>query len=593
MSDRPVAPAPAAVPASLVWLPPLASAVLLYLCFFPVALGGLAWVALLPWLALVRLPGQPRHLYLAAWLGGVAFFLPVLQWARVADPRMYVTWIALSLYCACYFPLALFLLRRIERQTTLPLILAFPVVWVVLEHFRWGFIGSYVSLLSGSHQHDIPGGFSWYLLGHTQHDFLELIQFADTTGVYGVSFLVAAVNALLFEVVVSRPTLRRWLPDDFPPPRRVGLLAQGLLVAALLLGALFYGTMRLREGADLAPGPALAILQTNVDQRLRNLSSLGEDDDRHQAQQAVVRQVDEVSRLAHGRRLDLVLTPETSYPGTWGEFSPGRPTGPSRLFALDRAVEFGTSVLLGLNSYVYEADGKGHGYNSAVLVGPDGAWLGRYDKVHRVPFGEYIPVRNLLPFLNYFAPYDSDYTVAPGRAFTRFALPERAGGHTFGVVICYEDTDAAMARAYVSGADRPVDFLVNISNDGWFDGSSEHDQHLAICRFRAIECRRSLARSVNMGISAVIDSSGRVLAPRERERQDGGVLWEVPAEAGSLPIGRWHEFKKVGGVLLARVPIDGRMSLYARWGDAFAGLCWLTLLGVLLVGQVRPRQEKS
>src|SRR3954469_19816548 len=92
-------PAAAAVARSnpTVWLAPLASAALLYLCYFPVAIGWLAWAALVPWLCLVRLPGRPRRLYLAAWLGGLAFYLPVLQWARVADPRMYATWIALSL----------------------------------------------------------------------------------------------------------------------------------------------------------------------------------------------------------------------------------------------------------------------------------------------------------------------------------------------------------------------------------------------------------------------------------------------------------------------------------------------------------------
>src|SRR5262249_17763060 len=134
-----------------VWLAPLVSAALLYLCYFPVAIGWLCWVALVPWLCLVRLPGRPRRLYLATWLGAVAFFLPVLQWARVAAPRMSVPWITLPLYCACYATLALYLVRRIDRRTRLPLVLTFPVVWVSLEFLRWGLLGSLLSLLSGSH----------------------------------------------------------------------------------------------------------------------------------------------------------------------------------------------------------------------------------------------------------------------------------------------------------------------------------------------------------------------------------------------------------------------------------------------------------
>src|SRR5262249_51049995 len=101
-----------------------------------------------------------------------------------------------------------------------------------------------------------------------------------------------------------------------------------------------------------------------------------------------------------------------------------------------------------------------------------------------------------------------------GQEFTRFWLSDSATekNYSFGVLICYEDTDPELARPHVQGRG-PADFLLNISNDGWFDGTSEHDEHLAICRFRAVECRRSVARSVNMGISAVIDSNGRVLEP--------------------------------------------------------------------------------
>src|SRR5207237_2965743 len=113
---------------------------------------------------------------------------------------------------------------------------------------------------------------------------------------------------------------------------------------------------------------------------------------------------------------------------------------------------------------------------------------------------------------------------------------------------CYEDTDPYLARQYVRpGSAAPtVDFLLNISNDGWFDGTSEHEEHLAICRFRAIECRRAIARAVNMGISAVVDGNGRVIA---------------------LPRADWTRSKKVAAVLTAAVPIDHRVSLYARFGD--------------------------
>src|SRR5262249_49774686 len=147
------------------------------------------------------------------------------------------------------------------------------------------------------------------------------------------------------------------------------------------------------------------------------------------------------------------------------------------------------------------------------------------------------------------------------------------GEHRFGVVICYEDSDPVLARQYVESSDAgpAVDFLVNISNDGWFKGTSEHEEHLAICRFRAVECRRAVARAVNRGWSAVMEGNGRVLQP-ELVRRDGAIsLWEIPSDhsdyAPALPVARWSEFKSVSGVLTATMPIDRRSSLYARYGD--------------------------
>jgi apolipoprotein N-acyltransferase len=136
----------------------------------------------------------------------------------------------------------------------------------------------------------------------------------------------------------------------------------------------------------------------------------------------------------------------------------------------------------------------------------------------------------------------------------------------------------------------PVDFLVNISNDGWFDGTEEHEQHLAVGRFRAVECRRSMVRAVNMGISAVIDSNGRVLAPT-KERTIGGMIsvWEINSADNpeDLPPDRWHEFKKTAGVIIADVPLDTRSTLYARWGDWLPASCWL----IVCIGLLWPARR--
>jgi apolipoprotein N-acyltransferase len=167
----------------------------------------------------------------------------------------------------------------------------------------------------------------------------------------------------------------------------------------------------------------------------------------------------------------------------------------------------------------------------------------------------------------------------------------------FGVMICYEDTDPYLARQYVRG-DRGqplVDFLLNISNDGWFDGTCEHDEHLAICRFRAIESRRPVARAVNMGISAIIDGNGRVL--QARESKSAGVLgnarlWEVdwsPGVLPEMPCSEWSRFKKVPAVVIGSIPLDRRASLYAQWGDWLPQACWAVFGAGLVWSLLRRR----
>jgi apolipoprotein N-acyltransferase len=564
------------------FLLPLMTAGLLWLCYFPAACGWLAWIALVPLLGLVRLPARPYVLYLSAWLSGLIFHLTAMQWLRVADPRMYFTWIGLAFYCSLYFPLALYLIRFLECRTSMPLILTVPVVWTALELLRSTF----------------GGGFSWYLLGHSQHAFLPLIQIADLTGAYGVSFLVAAVNALVFEILwraggvrpVAAPNRGGPAPRS-PKSGRMGLLAQGLAVLAALLGTTIYGFWRLGQDR-LTPGPRIALIQGNLDQRLRNATATSTD-----AVGRVERHFTDLSDVAALYRPDLIVWPETSWPYEWKEKDGSGPTPEVRAMAKDMAERWRTNLLIGMNGATAGADGRSRRYNSAILVDRQGQRADRYDKIHRVPFGEYVPFRDWLPWMNYFAPYDFDYSVWPGEQHTRFPLIDSATGRrfTFGVLICYEDTDAEVAHPYGGGGTAVADFLLNISNDGWFDGTSEHDEHLAVCRFRAVECRRAVARGVNMGISAVIDSNGRVLQPQELPRPDPRIdpeyhVWLAAmkrGEATELPVSQWHEYKKVAGVLLAIVPIDDRVSLYARWGDWLPGSCWLLIAGVFGFALVR------
>jgi apolipoprotein N-acyltransferase len=553
------------------------SGVLLWACYFPVAWGWLAWFALVPVLCLVRGRLSTKGAFGCALVGGLIFFVPALQWMRVADPMMYATWLALALYCTLFFAVGILLLRRLDRCTRLPLMLTLPVVWTALEYLR-------AHLLTG---------FPWYFLGHTQHNFLPLIQVADLAGAYAVTFVVAAVNAWLFEILTASWRLRKWLPLA-PRARKTGRLAFLLELAAppsLVAAVLGYGYWRMGQ-AEFAEGPRLALLQGNLDQGIRN-AAFSAEDEVDKAQRTMVEHYWDLTEQGAKHQPDLIVWPETSWPGYWMESDSGQLDDDSQRLVKFFQDRWHSNVLLGLNAHVGSPPEKGPRYNSAVLLGKDGIAHGRYDKMHRVPFGEYVPFKEALPWMNVFAPYDFDYSIRSGDRFTRFPL----GNLHFGVLICYEDTDPFLARQYVQPqkGEPEADFLVNVSNDGWFRGTSEHEEHLAICRFRAVECRRPVVRSVNMGISAVIDGNGRVLAPHTIPPIAGlsdvpiWVVDRIDPESPGLRPGQWSEFKKVAGVLVAPVPLDQRSSLYARWGDWLPQGCW-AVVALGFVASLLPRK---
>lgn len=514
---------------------------LMWMSFFPANQGRLAWIALVPLLFMAGSLHSSRAIYACAFCGGAIYYIIALKWMRVADPMMIAAWIALALYCALYFPIAVWFMRRL-RPLQLPAAITFPVIWVSLEYFRSHFLT----------------GFAWYLLGHAQHDYLPLIQSTDLGGVYAVSFLVAAVNGLIFDLLSRTRRAQRSLPLFESPPK------QRVIWAATAVGVLFginlaYGLWRMSQ-TDFDEGPRVSVLQSNISQDVRNNRS-GDDSESLAAFNHMMRDAqiltDEI--LAERQQPDLIVWPETSFPDDWLTLAAGTPVDemPPKLPAWIASIEnvfvniakrSRSQVLLGLNTTQYGPGTHVERYNSALQIDLNGKPLNRYDKIHCVPFGEYVPVRDTLPWMEVFSPYKKEYSLTPGHAMTRFNLSTPRRDYRFGVLICYEDSDPVLARQYVQ-TDQfgpPVDFLVNISNDGWFKGTEEHESHLAICRFRAIETRRAIVRSVNMGISATIDGNGRVIA---------------------LPGPNWAESKKVAKTFVVTVPIDSRFSFYAWAGD--------------------------
>ncbi|MBX7105052.1 MAG: apolipoprotein N-acyltransferase [Gemmataceae bacterium] len=505
----------------------LTSALLFWLAFFPVQAGWLGWVALVPLLMLCRLVVDRRGRYLAAWIGGMAFFLGAVCWMCVADATMVVGWFAGSVYCSVYWPAAVYFVRRFDRLGW-PLAASAAVVWPALDHTRgWLWLG----------------GFPWYYPGHTQHDFLPLIQSADLFGVYWVTLLVVAVNGLIADAFTTGLSRR-----------------PVLIVMAALVATLGYGHWQLSQD-NFATGPVVSLLQGNIPQGVKNDS--GED-----AATRIVREYVELQDRAAAARPDLMIWPETSFPVEVAVVARGstiEDTGlyrgviESSLADIGRAGQrLKTPNLIGTNCTELGLNDSRRRSNSAVLIEADGRMSARYDKIHRVPFGEYVPFVDWMPFLKKLTPYEGmEYSVEAGTQWTRFPVKDKSGTtFKFGVLICYEDSDSPLAREYVRGPD-PVDFLVNISNDGWFKGTQEHEEHLAVSRFRAVECRRSLVRAVNMGVSAIVDPNGKVIA---------------------LPGKTWSDSKAISGVVTATVPIDRRTSYYVWWGDWLPWTFWLIMV---------------
>ena len=566
------------------WICAGLSAVLLWASFPPIEWGALGWIALVPLLLLIRPEQRPRGTVVSSLVCGFFAQLLMLQWLRYGHATMYMAWLALSVYTSLYFPAFVLLSRAAVHRFRVPFVLAVPTIWVGLEYFR-------AYLLTG---------FSWYYLGHTQYRFVELIQISDLFGAYGVSFVVAASAAalaavlpdsLLFklglvpqhnlgvEVEVRGPGQRAWMAVGF-----------ALTLVALTLS---YGYVR-RSQAAFTAGPRVALIQGDFTSEVKH--------DSNEAV-AIFNKHYVMTGAAVKYRPDLIVWPETMYRNPLLLRSPDvsdkdllrmAPLIPNYMWKSSQVPEAlrdlsrqaGADMIVGIDTLVADPTAVKH-YNSAVLAKPDAGVVGRYDKIHRVIFGEYIPLKDVLPFLRGFVPYGGNFGIEAGDGPKIFTCKD----WNLAPLICYEDTVPQLVRGIVKRLNDPasgkrVDCLVNLTNDGWFHGSSGLDQHLITSLFRCVECRKPMVRAVNTGISAVINGDGMVVEPEVYFDFDnkGRTTMRDPKT------GRWN--RQLNAVLVDPVPLDNRTSFYLRTGDWFAGACGSATLLVILAGFVPARWLK-
>jgi len=381
-----------------------------------------------------------------------------------------------------------------------------PVLWVALE------LG----------QTYIISGFPWELLGNGLYLHPMLLQVADITGVYGLSFLVVLINAGLF-LFLSPPRAwrgRRW--------RHLPVLC---LILVLWLG---YGYYRLGEMQKLeaeSPKLKVAVVQGNIKQ--------GEKWKKEMVT-ATLERYAELTRKVKGAQ--LIVWPETAAPF----FFLRTPDLSAQVLAI--AKESGGNLLFGAPAWEL-ISGEEDYFNRAYLLSPQGEVLGYYDKAHLVPFGEYVPLRRYPPFsyVGKMVPMVGDFAEGPVGATV--SLPE---GGALGPLVCYESIFPYLSRAQVANGAR---LLVNITNDAWFGKTAAAYQHMSMAVLRCVENHVCLARAANTGISCFIDARGQILWQSEVNVPEAHAL-ELPLMPGG--------------------------SLYTKYGDVFAWAC-VILVGLIFI----------
>ncbi len=571
----------------------LAAAVLLIGLAFPQpGWGWCAHVGLVPAVVLAIGATSTWRLLWTCYLMAWVWWLARISWLSGVTVGGYL---GLAAVMAAYGPAVMGAVRWLyKKYPRLPVAVILPMAWVTME------------LIRGT----VPaGGFAWFTLGHSQAPFAagqapgRLIQVADLFGEYGVSFLVAMTNGLLVDVILGVWAAYQRGPLQQP----VGVRLSLLLWIIVLGGSWLYGQYRIQQtrGIIIRQAFAMAVVQTNVpqDNKIRPTPQ-----QRHADWQRML----ELTRQAAASPVapSLVVWPETMVPiplntEVTARYLAAAHEDPTAAGALQyhhqiasTARQLNIDLIVGAAAYTWRQPGAGR-YNAAYLYRNNGTQSSdRYDKIHRVPFGEYIPWVENMPwlkkaFIRHLSPHESDYTLQPGRDWTVFRVGSRASLLDTGqdqprslqqpatqvpreiriaTPICFEDSIAEVCRrmVYGDGGNKRVDLLVNLTNDGWYQGYQQRPQHMQIAVLRCVENRVPMARSVNTGVSGFIDSVGRV-----------GPTVNVDGRS-----------QHVDGSVSHAVTLDTRQSVWGQYGQTPVwGLAVMT--GILLVVPVFRRSQPA
>jgi apolipoprotein N-acyltransferase len=441
------------------------SGLLLFLSFPKYGSGLIAWIAFIPlFFALKRATTITQGLLLG-FISGIVSYTGIIYWiAYVIVNYGYLPWhtgVILMLLLACYLSIytALFAGGIVYFRAKIPLYLTAPVLWICFEYGKSFLIT----------------GFPWENLGYSQYLNTYLLQFADVAGVFGLSFLIILVNAAIFEIL-NRRSKREYVLTG--------------AVFFILAGVYLYGIYRfdqINKAMQNSSGVDVLLIQGNIDQSVKWNENY---------QKKTLNSYEQLSLKNSSRNGGLIVWPETAAPFV---FQNERNL---RNQIVNLSLESKNWLLFGSVSYSPQKDNDGY-FNSAYLLSPAGDVKGRYDKVHLVPYGEYVPFRNLIPFVKGFTAGIGD--MGTGKGFYPLSLDNRK----IGVLICYEGILPCAARTYKLNSS---ELLVNITNDAWFGSTSAPFQHFSMVVFRAVETRLFLVRAANTGISGIVDPCGKIVS---------------------------------------------------------------------------------
>jgi apolipoprotein N-acyltransferase len=465
----------------------IASGFLTALSFDTPFLSFLAWVALIPYLYVVRYADCKRGV-LASFVFGVAFYGATIFWVvHVTLLGLIALLCYLTLFVMLFFFLAKYFLDKPFS------ILTVPAAWVITEFFK----------------ENIWCGFGWGNLGYSQYRNLLLVQTVDIFGVKFISFLIVMINVLLYERMNKRVTSLRKIIFVF-------------LVFMFSFAYSFFclHTSQSKKTVNIALIQPNTVEEYRWDEELRHLA---------------VGKLKDLSKKTSAE--SLLIYPEAAWPYVVNDRN------------YEDLVSFvrtsGRDVLIGVVAQVDDTF-----YNTALLFNKEGTLLDSYRKIKLVPFGEYIPLRK---YLGTISAFNAVGDMSRGKTATVFS---HADTH-FAVLICFED----ISPLFVARLRGENDFLVNITNDGWFHGEPQASQHFGIMVFRALENRIPIVRAANTGISGWVSSLGEITLLKDSSGNQ--VLLK--------------------GVLPCKVPISNKKSFYTKTGDIFPFFCSLGLLIVFVL----------